>query len=95
MRAVLSTLLALHLVLAAFAPHVHLGAAPADDGHGQGSGQCALCLTRTAVVAGSQTPDVAPAPAPSGEAALEPGLAPVTGAPLGAVPGQSPPSATR
>jgi len=95
MRAVLSTLLALHLVLAAFTPHVHLAAGPAGDGHGQGGVQCALCVTRTAAVSESQTPDVAPVAAPAGEAVLDPGLAPVTGAPLGAIPGQSPPSASR
>jgi len=95
MRAFVSTLLALHLLLAALAPHVHLAAGPASDGHGQGGDQCALCVTRTGAVAESQTPDVAPVAAPAGEAMLDPGLAPVTGAPLGAIPGQSPPSATR
>lgn len=89
MRAVLSTLLAVHLVLAAIAPHVHLGA----EGHG--GEPCAVCVTRTAEAATSQTPDLAPAAAPAGLVVLPPGLAPVTGAPLGAIPGQSPPSASR
>lgn len=87
MRALVSTLLAVHLVLAAAAPHVHL---VADD---HGGAPCAVCVTRTAAVSESQTPDVAPVAAPAGEAVLVPGLAPVTGAPLGAIPGQSPPAA--
>jgi len=89
MRALASLLLAVHLVLAAAAPHVHLVA----DEHG--GAPCALCATRAADVASSQTPDVAPAVARAGEAVRSPGLAPVTGAPLGAIPGQSPPSASR
>ena len=87
MRAVLSTLLALHLVLAAFVPHVHVESA--------GSEPCAVCVSRAPAVAESRTPDVAPVAVPAGEAPLAPGLAPVTGAPLGAMPGQSPPSASR
>jgi len=87
MRAVVSTLLALHLVLAAFVPHVHVESA--------GSEPCAVCVSRAPAVAGSGTPDVAPEAVLAGEAQLVPGLAPVTGAPLGAIPGQSPPSASR
>jgi hypothetical protein len=89
MRAVLSSLLAVHLLLAAAAPHVHL---PSE---GAASEPCATCVTRTADVAATRTPDVAPAPVPAGAAVPAPGLAPVTGAPLGAVPGQSPPGASR
>lgn len=87
MRAAVSTLLALHLVLAAFVPHVHL-----EPG---GSEPCAVCVSRAPAVAETRTPDVAPAAVPAGEVPPAPGLAPVTGAPLGAIPGQSPPSASR
>lgn len=86
MRAVLSALLAIHLVLSAVAPHVHLDA-------GGGHEPCAVCVSRTATAAESQVPDLAAPAAPAGAVVLAPGLAPVDGAPLGAVPGQSPPAA--
>ena len=85
MRAALAAALALALALAAVAPHVHLGE--------RGSHECAACLVRGAAPARPQTPDVAPRPAPAVAVVLAPGLHPVTGAPLGAVPGQSPPAA--
>jgi hypothetical protein len=85
MRAVIAAALSLFLVLAALAPHVHVGP--------HGAEQCAVCVARGGDVAASQTPDVAPAAVPAGEAMLDPGLAPVSGAPLGAIPGQSPPRA--
>ncbi len=86
MRAALTALLALHLVLTAVAPHVHLDA-------GGGHEPCAVCVTRTATAAASQVPDLTAPEAPAAEVVAAPGLAPVTGAPLGAVPGQSPPAA--
>jgi hypothetical protein len=48
---------------------------------------------RAADAVGCAIPDLEPADAPAGEAPAEPAPPPVTGAPLGAVPGQSPPSA--
>jgi hypothetical protein len=86
MRAVLAAALALSLALAAAAPHVHLGA--------HGAEECAACLVRgSSDVARCQTPDLAPRSAQAVEVASAPGLHPVTGAPQGAVPGQSPPAA--
>jgi hypothetical protein len=86
MRTVLAVLLAVTLALAAMVPHVHLGPDAADG--------CAVCVVRgSADVARSQAPDVAPRAAPAVAVVLAPGLHPVTGAPLGAVPGQSPPAA--
>jgi hypothetical protein len=85
MRTAVAAALAV-LVLATVLPaHVHAGAAGAD--------RCAVCLARSADVARSETPDVAPLAFPEGEASRSPGLPPVAGAPLGAVPGQSPPAA--
>ena len=82
-RAVLAILACLLVAASAAAPHHHdsrLG----DHG-------CAACVSSGAEVARDETPSVearegmpeAPHPAP--------GLAPVAGAPMGAVPGQSPP----
>lgn len=85
MRAVLATALSLFLVLSALGPHVHLGA--------HGVEECAVCVARGAAPVSSSTPDVAPVAVPAGLAVLAPGLPPVDGAPLGAVPGQSPPRA--
>jgi len=85
MRAILAAALALTLALAAVAPHVHLGPHGPED--------CSACLVRGADAATAQTPDLTPRAVPAGEVALAPGLHPVTGAPLGAVPGQSPPAA--
>lgn len=85
MRALAAAALALVLVLAAVAPHVH-----AVDHAGSG---CAVCLARHGDVARDETPDVAPRALHAECVAVEPGLAPVFGAPLGAIPGQSPPAA--
>lgn len=85
MRALAAAALALVLVLAAVAPHVH-----AVDHAGSG---CAVCLARHGDVARDETPDVAPRVFEAAPLAPAPTLAPVTGAPLGAVPGQSPPGA--
>jgi hypothetical protein len=85
MRALLAALLALGLVVMAAVPHVH----PA----GHGGSECAVCVARHGNVAHSETPDVAPKVQHAEPVVAEPGLAPVTGAPLGAIPGQSPPAA--
>jgi hypothetical protein len=86
MRAVIAAALSLFLVLLAIAPHVH------HEGP-HGTEECAVCVSRGADVPRAQTPDVEPVALPAGDAPLAPGLAPVAGAPLGAVPGQSPPRA--
>lgn len=85
MRTVLATVLALSVALSVGVPHLHLDA-------GGGGEECQACLVRGGgEVARSQTPDVAPALAPAGELVLAPAPSPVCGAPLGAIPGQSPP----
>ncbi len=84
MRAVLATLLALSLVVAVAGPHVHA--------HASTEG-CAVCVLRHADASAAELPELAPAVHEAGEVASAPGLPPVTGAPLGAVPGQSPPAA--
>lgn len=83
MRALLAAILAIGLVVTAAVPHVH----PA----GHGAGECAVCVARHGNVAHGETPDVAPRVQLTEAVVVEPGVAPVTGAPLGAIPGQSPP----
>jgi len=86
MRAVLATALAVSIALSAAAPHLHVGV--------HGAEECAVCVVRGGVdVARAQTPDVAPADLPAGEVVLVPEQPPASGAPLGAMPGQSPPEA--
>ncbi len=84
MRALVAAGLALWLALTVAAPHVHAA--------GQ-AGDCAVCVVRHGDVARDETPDVAPLIVHAQAVALAPAHAPVTGAPLGAVPGQSPPGA--
>jgi len=85
MRAIVAAALTVLLLLVAAGPHVHVA--------GHGTEECAVCVARGADVAEPQTPDVAPVAVPAGDAPLAPGPAPVDGAPLGAIPGQSPPRA--
>ncbi|HZZ83689.1 MAG TPA: hypothetical protein VFE30_04055 [Anaeromyxobacteraceae bacterium] len=85
MRHVLAIALAVLVAVSAAAPHAHAGAF--------GDHACAACLAASAERAESATPDVAPRALPPEALPREPGLAPVCGAPLGAVPGQSPPAA--
>lgn len=86
MRAVLAATLSLALAVSAVAPHVHVDVHGADE--------CAVCLVRSGgEVATSRTPDLAPLDLPAGEVAQAPVSRPACGAPLGAIPGQSPPSA--
>jgi hypothetical protein len=86
MRALVAAVLALGLALVAAVPHGH-----AAGQHGRGD--CAVCLARQGDVARDETPDVAPPVRHPERPVAEPGLAPVAGAPLGAIPGQSPPAA--
>ncbi|HEY6005320.1 MAG TPA: hypothetical protein VIV57_20740 [Anaeromyxobacter sp.] len=85
MRALVAAFLALGLAVVAAIPHGH----PA----GQGGADCTACVARHGDVARSETPDVAPQVEHAEAVVAEPGIAPVTGAPLGAIPGQSPPAA--
>jgi hypothetical protein len=84
MRAFLAAGLALFLVLTAAAPHVHTGP--------RGSEACVVCVVRHGDAAHSATPDLAPVAIVAATPLLELGLPPVSGAPLGAIPGQSPPA---
>ena len=84
LRSAAALLLALSLLALAGAPHVH---APAGEGH-----ECVACATAGSAAVPVQPPVVAVAAPQVEELALAPGLAPVTGAPLGAIPGQSPPA---
>ncbi len=84
-RALLAAAAISLVLLTTIAPHVHGGVL--------GRHSCVACATASGEEAGCAEPDMAP-PHLVGEAAIpsapEP---PVTGAPLGAVPGQSPPAA--
>jgi hypothetical protein len=82
MRALLAASLALFLVFTAGAPHAHA----------HGADECAVCVVRQGDAARDETPDVAPSAHVVGVAPCAPGLPPVFGAPLGAIPGQSPPA---
>jgi hypothetical protein len=83
MRALIAAGLALFLVLTAAAPHVHSGPHGRED--------CAVCVARNADAAHPVTPDLEPVPVAIAAPERAPGLPPVSGAPLGAIPGQSPP----
>jgi hypothetical protein len=85
MRALVAAALALGLVIVAAVPHCH----PA----GHARADCTACVARHGDVAQSETPDLAPQVQHVDRVFAEPGAAPVTGAPLGAIPGQSPPAA--
>jgi hypothetical protein len=84
MRAVLAATLALLLTAIVVAPHVH--AAPAGE-------ECAVCVARGGEASESQTPVLSPLPLALGELVVAPVSLPRDGAPLGAIPGQSPPCA--
>ncbi len=84
MRAIVAATLALLVAVAALVPHEHVRAHTASE--------CIACAVGPTDVAHDETPDVAPARVVWSAPVAEPGLAPVSGAPLGAVPGQSPPA---
>ena len=85
MRTVLALAVAVLVASGAVAPHAHAGPL--------GSQGCQACVVGSGVEAGSAVPDLAPLPRVAESAPGSPGPAPVFGAPLGAVPGQSPPLA--
>jgi len=82
-RTVLALAMVLLLVGVALAPHAHAGR---DGRHG-----CLACLLLSGDEARSDTPGAAPSPDVGRWEAERERASPVTGAPLGAVPGQSPP----
>ena len=85
MRSLLAAALAVVLVGAAMGPHLHLGPLGDHD--------CVACQARGAEEARSETPDAAPERVHFLELMLAPVEAPpAVGAPLGAIPGQSPPA---
>ncbi len=84
MRVAVAATLVLLLALAVVTPHVHTASSPEE---------CAACVVRGGEVAQSQVPEVAPLPAAVGELAVPLPSRPGEGAPLGAIPGQSPPHA--
>lgn len=85
-RHVLAIVASALIALSIAAPHVHQ-AGP------WGSHACQACLLRAAEEAGCAVPDVAPPSALAEPIPAAPGLPPVCGLPLGAIPGQSPPRA--
>jgi hypothetical protein len=85
LRAALAILATLMLVAGLAAPHHHEA--------GQGGHGCLACVVGGAREARDETPRLDRPEVPSERLSPPPGLPPVTGAPLGAVPGQSPPLA--
>lgn len=84
MRAFVTVVLTAVLLALAGAPHVH--------GVARGDHDCAACVVRGADAARRETPDVTPVRLPlPGEVAAPVEAVPV-GAPMGAIPGQSPPA---
>ena len=79
----LAATLALLVLVAAGVPHEHVR---------HGSTECIACAVGQGTAAHDATPDVAPATVVLTASPAEPGPAPVSGAPLGAIPGQSPPA---
>ncbi len=85
MRAVVAILSAVLVLAGAAAPHHHAGT--------RGVHGCVACVTRNAEPAHDETPRTALQPPLLGLAQLEPESIASRGAPLGAIPGQSPPLA--
>ncbi len=72
------------LLLGVAAPHHHAAPGAAHE--------CVACTVGSGVEAGEATPVLGPPPSRVAAALPLPGASPVTGAPLGAIPGQSPPA---
>ena len=85
MRAVVALVLAAVLLALSWAPHVHHHGA-------QGDHECPACVARNADAARYEVPDLAPVRVVFvGVAVVAPIEPASTGAPLGSIPGQSPP----
>jgi hypothetical protein len=89
LRALLAAGLAALLAASAAQVHVHDAEAGAEQHHAP----CPVCQLRGAEPVGGDAPHVAPRVVSAADVVLPPGPSPVTGAPLGAIPGQSPPAA--
>jgi len=87
LRNLLALTLSLAVALAAVTPHVHLHAGE------PGGVECAVCLARGGEEATRRSPDLRPLDRAVEAPAVAPVLRPIEGAPLGAIPGQSPPLA--
>jgi hypothetical protein len=85
MRAAVAILSAVLVLAGAAAPHHHAGA--------RGTHGCVACVTRGAEPARDETPRLTPRTAWVQAVQAEPEGVLATGAPLGAIPGQSPPLA--
>ncbi len=85
MRVLAASVLVLTLVAAEAIPHAYV--------HAVGGDECAVCLLGHSAPPAPVQPDVAPRVVLEAEVVAAPGLPPVSGAPLGAIPGQSPPAA--
>jgi hypothetical protein len=72
------------LLVGVAAPHHHAASG--------GVHECVACTVGGALEARAATPRLVPPPPVGVAAAIEPATEPVTGFPLGAVPGQSPPA---
>ena len=83
MRFVLAIVAATVLLVGVAAPHHHGGSG--------GVHECVACTAGGALEARDATPTLAPPPPVRVAVAMGPVADPVTGFPLGAVPGQSPP----
>jgi hypothetical protein len=66
------------------APHHHVASG--------GVHECVACTVGGALEARAATPRLVPPPPVGASSPIEPAIEPVTGFPLGAVPGQSPPA---
>ncbi len=85
MRAAVAILSAVLVLAGAAAPHHHVGL--------RGTHGCVACVSRGAEPARDETPRPVPVQAPLELAQAEPEGPTPSGAPLGAIPGQSPPLA--
>lgn len=85
MRSLLALAAVLLVLATGVAPHTHEGAL--------GRHACVACVANGAEEAGCASPDVAPRQLGTEAVAAAAPAPPVTGAPLGAIPGQSPPAA--
>jgi hypothetical protein len=71
-----------------------LGGVASPHHHGAAGGvhECVACTVGAGLEARDATPDLSPPASHAVAVVLPPGEDPVTGAPLGAIPGQSPPA---
>ena len=85
MRFLVATAIVAVLLAGAASPHQHAASG--------GVHECVACAVGGSLEARDATPKLTPPPHAPVAVAIEPGLGPAAGFPLGAVPGQSPPLA--